>query len=216
MTTIRTVLAKGGAGLSKAAGHVLTSVVAAVCAAVVTNAVMQKDEHRPAPPMAVVTVVPQAPAKPVAATAPPVPSTPAAAFTLSGPVPGRADPAHAFPMDGAPHFQPSLSRPYAALAGNTWAAPAGEHAVLAAHERLQAPPRKAQPAVARQPRPTAPVETAAVPAAAPPNTPPASDPPAASPSLIGAHAQRLYAKVDQAVSGVTAAASNLTRLAGLF
>ena len=219
MMDFRTVLQAGTAFFWKVAGHAATSVVTALCAALVTNAVIRKEDPAPSPlPVAQDT-------RPLASAAPTAPPawggqrSPASPDALAGLGLTPVEPAHAFPLDGAPTFQPSLSRPFVALAGSTWAEARSDGLVRVADD-APAQPRKPTPRVAAKPaKPAMDMEPVVARASVPADEPDPTPPPSAAPRSFPAERPPLVppvlATVDRAVSGVTSMASNLTRLAGL-
>ena len=213
MIDSKSLLLASAAFLRKVAGQVATSITAALCVAAVTNAVMKKAD--PVPTVQPVLVLGAPSASVAAANAAPQPQLQPASFTITGVLQGPSDLAHAFPMEGDPGFQASLSRPFVAMAGEAWAEPKLEYTVMAADEPAPAH-RKARPQSApKAPKLAAPVEVATLPVAAPVGDPVAQGGPVAQEThgLFGFKTPKILSTVDEAVSGVTSAAANLTRFA---
>lgn len=127
--------------LGHVTGQITTSIVAALAVAAATHALWPGDAHEPTV-LVVERPAPAAFAGPAVAAPPGAAAVPVATplratlpvFALGGPqLPLPL--AHAFPLDGDPTFQASLSRPFVALATAEWRDPGPQDQADAALRR---------------------------------------------------------------------------------
>ncbi|WP_460449894.1 hypothetical protein [Alsobacter sp. SYSU BS001988] len=218
MIDLNAVLSASFGFVRKTAGQVASSAAAALCVAAATHAFMRTDAP-PAPPAIVVLSAAPAMAASEWSAGERAPAAQAPAFTITGAFQGTWDGSrHAFPMDGDPAFQASLSRPFVALASADWTSAAAEPATVAGAKPKH--PSKVQLASAPLPaaRPARQVPAPITIASASPPAPndagtAAPSPQPSEPRLFGFRTPRLLPSMDDVMGGVSAAASSLTRLA---